>query len=55
MPFTDIMTQMPTYAKNFEEILSNRRKLEEEQTITLIEKIRAIVMNKLPPKLRDLG
>jgi hypothetical protein len=55
MPFTDIMTQMPTYAKNFKEILSNRRKLEEEQTITLIEKIRAIVMNKLPHKLRDLG
>jgi hypothetical protein len=46
---------MPTYVKFFREILSNRRKLEEEQAITLTEKISAIIMNKLPSKLRDPG
>jgi Aspartyl protease len=49
------MTQMPAYAKIFKEILSNRRKLEEEQIVTLTKKVSAIVMNKLSPKLRDSG
>jgi hypothetical protein len=37
------------------EILSNRRKLEEEQTVTLTEKESASVMNKLLSKLRDIS
>jgi hypothetical protein len=52
--FTDVVTQMPTYAKFLKDILSNKRKLDEE-TVTLTEKVSAIVMNKLPPKLQDPG
>jgi hypothetical protein len=53
--FTDVVTQMPTYAKIFKEILSNRIKLEEEKMVTLTEKVSAIIMNKLPLKFRDPG
>jgi hypothetical protein len=52
--FTDVVTQMPTYAKFLKDILSNRRKLDEE-IVTLTEKVSAIVMNKLSPKLQDPG
>jgi hypothetical protein len=52
IPFTDVITQMPTYAKFLKDILSNRRKLDEE-TVTFIEKVSAIVMNILPLKLQD--
>jgi hypothetical protein len=54
IPFTDVVTQMQTYAKFLKDILSNRRKLDEE-IMTLTEKVSAIVMNKLPPKLQDPG
>jgi 16S rRNA G527 N7-methylase RsmG len=50
IPFTDVVTQMPTYTNFLKDILSNRRKLD-EKTVTLIEKVSAIVMNRLPPKL----
>jgi hypothetical protein len=52
--FTDVVTQMPIYAKFLKDILSNRRKLD-EKTVTLTEKVSAIVMNRLPPKLQDPG
>jgi hypothetical protein len=52
IPFTDVVTKMPTYAKFLKDILSNRRKLD-NKTVTLTEKVSAIVMNKLPPKLQD--
>jgi hypothetical protein len=52
IPFTDVVTQMPTYANFLKDILSNRRKLDEE-IMTLTEKVSAIVMNKLPLKLQD--
>jgi hypothetical protein len=54
IPFIDVITQIPTYAKFLKDILSNRRKLDEEIVI-LTEKVSAIVMNKLPPKLQDPG
>jgi hypothetical protein len=50
IPFTDVVTQMPTYVKFLKDILSNRRK-QDEETVTLTEKVSAIVMNKLSPKL----
>jgi hypothetical protein len=50
--FTDVVTQMPTYAKFLKDSLFNRRKLDEE-IVTLTENVSAIVMNRLPPKLQD--
>ena len=35
--------------------MSNKRKLEEYKTIALTNKSNAVIQNKLPPKLKDLG
>ena len=45
---------MPSYAKFMKDILSNKIKLEEFETIALIEECSAILQKKLPPKLKDL-
>ncbi|XP_020263244.1 uncharacterized protein LOC109839226 [Asparagus officinalis] len=55
IPFTEAISQMPSYAKFLKEILSNKRKLEEYETVALTEECSAIIQNKLPPKLKDPG
>ncbi|KAJ9173880.1 hypothetical protein P3X46_016972 [Hevea brasiliensis] len=55
IPFTEALSQMPSYAKFLKEILSKKRKLEDYGTVALIEECSAILQNKLPPKLKDLG
>ena len=55
MPFTEVLTQMPTYAKFLKEILSKKRKIEEYETVNLTEECSAIIQNKLPPKIKDPG
>ncbi|XP_019253916.1 PREDICTED: uncharacterized protein LOC109232611 [Nicotiana attenuata] len=51
----DALTQMPSYVKFLKEILSSKRKLEEVSVVKLTEKCSAILKNKLPQKLGDLG
>jgi len=46
---------MPSYAKMLKEILSNQRKIEEDETVNLTEEFSAIIQNKLPLKLKDPG
>ena len=46
---------MPKYAKFLKELFSNKRKLEELSTMTLSEESSAILQNKIPKKLKDLG
>ncbi|XP_058008190.1 uncharacterized protein LOC131182862 [Hevea brasiliensis] len=55
IPFTDAIFQMPSYAKFLKEILSNKKKLEDYETVALTEECNAILHNKLPPKLKDPG
>ncbi|KAJ4716943.1 DNA-directed DNA polymerase [Melia azedarach] len=55
IPFADALEQMPSYAKFMKEILSNKRKLEENEAVMLTEECSAILQNKLPPKLKDPG
>ncbi|XP_031256495.1 uncharacterized protein LOC116114490 [Pistacia vera] len=55
VPFVDALQQMPSYAKFLKEILSNKRKLEEDETMMLKKECSAILQKKLPPKLKDLG
>ena len=55
IPFTDALEQMPSYVKFMKEILSNKRRLEEHETVMLTEECTAILQNKLPPKLKDPG
>lgn len=46
---------MPTSVKFLKDILLNKRKLKEFETIVLLEKCSIILQNKLLPKLKDLG
>jgi len=55
VPFTNALSQMPLYAKNLNDILSKKRKIEDNETITLIRKCSAVIQKKLPPKLKDPG
>ncbi|XP_044470577.1 uncharacterized protein LOC123199614 [Mangifera indica] len=51
--FMEAITQMSAYAKFLKDILSNKRKLEEFETVALSKECSAILQNKLPPKLKD--
>ena len=55
IPFAEALAQMPTYVKFLKDLLSNKRKLEEFETVVLTEECSAILQNKLPPKLKDPG
>ncbi|XP_058767252.1 uncharacterized protein LOC131640909 [Vicia villosa] len=53
--FTEAITQMPSYAKFLKEILSNKKNIEDNETITLTAECSTIIQNKMPPKLKDPG
>ncbi|XP_020259787.1 uncharacterized protein LOC109836335 [Asparagus officinalis] len=52
IPFTEVISRMPSYAKFLKEILSNKRKLDDYATVALTEECSAIIQNKLSPKLK---
>ncbi|XP_078178563.1 uncharacterized protein LOC144572763 [Carex rostrata] len=55
IPFTEALTQMPTYAKFLKDILSNKRSLGGHERVKLTEQCSAILNRELPPKLGDPG
>ena len=55
IPFADAIAQMPNYAKFLKEILKNKRKLEDFETMRLNEECSTILLNNLPLKLKDSG
>ncbi|KAL0455801.1 UNVERIFIED_CONTAM: hypothetical protein Slati_0919300, partial [Sesamum latifolium] len=46
---------MPSSAKFLKEVLSNKRKWEDGETVKLNEECSTILQNKLSPNLKDLG
>ena len=46
---------MPPYVKFLKKTFSNKRKLEEHETIALTEECSVAIQNKLPAKLKDPG
>ena len=48
MPFTEVVTQMPLYAKNFKDILSKKRKIAEEGIVNLTLTCSAVIKRGLP-------
>ncbi|XP_070045138.1 uncharacterized protein [Nicotiana tomentosiformis] len=50
LSFTEVLSQMPAYAKFLKEILTKKRKIEETSVVKLIEHCSAIFQNKLPQK-----
>ncbi|XP_048490039.1 uncharacterized protein LOC104884063 [Beta vulgaris subsp. vulgaris] len=55
IPFLDAISEMPSYAKFLKDMLSNKRKIKENVTISLTAECSAILQNKLPKKLGDSG
>ena len=55
IPFADALAQIHAYSKFLKEIMSNKRKLEDFETIALTEETSALIQNKLPQMLKDPG
>ena len=55
MPFTDLITQIPTYTKFLKDILNRKHEVKVVETVALTEECSAILQNKSPPKLKDPG
>ena len=52
-PFVEVISHMSSYAKHLKEILSNKGKLENFGIVGLDEECFALVLRKLPPKMKD--
>ena len=55
IPFAEVISQMPLYAKFLKEVLSKKRKIAEEGIVNLISTCSAIIQQKLPAKMKDPG
>ncbi|XP_070057827.1 uncharacterized protein [Nicotiana tomentosiformis] len=53
LPFTEVLSQMPAYAKFLKEILIKKRRIEETSVVKLTEHCSAILPKKLPQKCED--
>ncbi|XP_021739701.1 uncharacterized protein LOC110706092 [Chenopodium quinoa] len=51
----DAVSEIPSYAKILKDMLSNKKKLEENATLALTAECSAILQNTLPKKLGDPG
>ncbi|XP_021715097.1 uncharacterized protein LOC110683056 [Chenopodium quinoa] len=55
LPFTEVVTQMPNYAKLLKDNLRGRRTCDVVETVNLTKNCSAIIINKMPPKQKDIG
>ena len=55
VPFTDLISQVPSYAKFLKDILTKKRSFGEVETVAFTEECSAVLQNKSPPKLKDPG
>ena len=55
MPFTEVVTQMPLYAKFLKDMLSKKRKIVEEGIVNLIATCSAVIKKELQEKMKDPG
>ena len=53
MPFTEVVTQMPLYAKFLKDILSKKRKIVGEGIVNLTATCSALMKKELPEKMKD--
>ena len=53
MTFTEVVTQMPLYAKFLKEILSKKRRFAEEGLVNLTGTYSAVIKKNLPKKMKD--
>ncbi|GJW30538.1 reverse transcriptase domain-containing protein [Tanacetum coccineum] len=55
IPLIDVLAGMPNYGKFLKDLVRNKSKMEQIYVAFLTEECLAILQNKLPPKLGDLG
>ncbi|XP_019232822.1 PREDICTED: uncharacterized protein LOC109213477 [Nicotiana attenuata] len=55
IPLVDILQEVPKYAKYIKDIVANKRRLTEFETVALIEEYSSRIQGKLPQKLKDPG
>ncbi|KAJ7949905.1 Retrovirus-related Pol polyprotein [Quillaja saponaria] len=55
IPLLDAIKQVPRYAKFLKELCTNKRKLNSNETVSVGEKVSAIIQKKLPLKEKDPG
>ena len=55
MPFTEVVTQMPLYAKFLKEIVSKKRRFAEDGVVNLAATYIAVIKKNLPEKMKDPG
>ncbi|XP_042065540.1 uncharacterized protein LOC121809055 [Salvia splendens] len=55
IPLVEALQQMPSYAKFLKDVVSNKRKWMEYETVNLTESCSAIIQKKLPAKLKGPG
>ena len=55
LPFIEALSQMPNAVIFLKKLLTNKRKLDEASHVELDAVFSAILQNKLPNKLKDLG
>ncbi|GJW35647.1 reverse transcriptase domain-containing protein [Tanacetum coccineum] len=55
VPLVDVLVGIPNYGKFLKELASNKHKLEQISSAFLSDESSAIIQNKVPPKLGDLG
>ncbi|XP_019229041.1 PREDICTED: uncharacterized protein LOC109210126 [Nicotiana attenuata] len=55
IPLVDILQEVPKYAKYVKDIVANKRRLSEFETVALTEECSSRIQGKLPQKLKDPG
>ena len=55
IPFAEVINQMPNYAKFLKEILNKKRKIAAEGIVNLTATCSAVIQQKLPAKMKDIG
>ena len=55
MPFTEVVTQIPLYAKFHKDMLSKKRKIVEEGIVNLTATCSAVIKKELQEKMKDPG
>ncbi|XP_057790883.1 uncharacterized protein LOC131007994 [Salvia miltiorrhiza] len=53
IPLVEALKQMPSYAKFLKEVISNKRKMGENETVNLTEECSAVLQRKIPTKIKD--
>jgi hypothetical protein len=53
IPLLDAIKQIPSYAKFLKDCCTNKRRFQDHETVALTEEVSAVLLRKLPPKLKD--